>query len=261
MSAPEGTAGRSLSFDRAADYYDNTRIRSEEVEHAVDLIAGNLGGAKRVLEIGVGTGRVALPLAARGHEVFGMDLSLKMMEKLRAKEGGLPIPLVQADASRLPFRDGAFEGAYAIWVLHLIPSWRTVLDELIRAVASGGSIVVARGGRFGEGPWADIEAEFKRFTEAKLPGPDDLDDVDPEMAARGCEVHDLPTKAGIGELTANELLDRLAGNQHSFTWVLDEDTLRRGVEHTRRWAEDRFGDLDAPAPNRFVGQWRRYDLP
>jgi SAM-dependent methyltransferase len=51
----------------------------------------DLAGTGPVLELGIGTGRVALPLARRGHEVHGIDASEAMVEKLRAKTGEIPV--------------------------------------------------------------------------------------------------------------------------------------------------------------------------
>ena len=53
----------------------------------VDFLAG-LAGRGAALELGVGTGRIALPLARRGVRVYGIDLSEAMVARLRAKPGG-----------------------------------------------------------------------------------------------------------------------------------------------------------------------------
>jgi hypothetical protein len=55
-----------------------------------------------VLELAIGTGRVALPLAARGITVEGVDASAAMAERLRAKPGGESIPVTVADMARVP---------------------------------------------------------------------------------------------------------------------------------------------------------------
>ena len=63
---------------------------------AVDLIA-DLAGAGDVLELAIGTGRVALPLAARGINMTGFDASPDMLAKLKEKPGGADIPAHVAD--------------------------------------------------------------------------------------------------------------------------------------------------------------------
>jgi SAM-dependent methyltransferase len=76
-------------------------------ESQVGLLA-ELAGDGRVLELGVGTGRVALPLAARGVAVEGIDASPAMVAQLRAKPGGEVIPVAIGDMASLethgPFR-------------------------------------------------------------------------------------------------------------------------------------------------------------
>ncbi|MPZ69228.1 MAG: methyltransferase domain-containing protein, partial [Actinobacteria bacterium] len=122
----------SVSFDRAAGYYDGTRSLSPGAEGAItELLAGQLAGLGSILEIGVGTGRISLPLHAAGIDMTGVDLSLPMMEVLRRKNGGrAPFPLGLADATRLPFADDSFGGAVVCHVFHLIPPWTEAADEL-----------------------------------------------------------------------------------------------------------------------------------
>jgi ubiquinone/menaquinone biosynthesis C-methylase UbiE len=94
----------SVAFDRAAGYYDESRGLGPEVQELVaDRIEEAAGPGARLLEVGVGTGRIALPLHRRGRRVVGVDLSLPMLERYRAKAAaaGLPPPpTVGADATR-----------------------------------------------------------------------------------------------------------------------------------------------------------------
>ena len=78
----------------------------------VDLLAEVAGGA-RALELAVGTGRVALPLAGRGIEVHGVDLSAAMVERLRAKPGAAAITVTVGDmtSTRVP---GTFGLVYLV---------------------------------------------------------------------------------------------------------------------------------------------------
>ena len=76
----------SVTFDRAAGYYDDSRGLDPEVEELVaDRVEEAAGPTGRLLELGVGTGRIALPLHRRGRQVVGVDLSLPMLERYRAK--------------------------------------------------------------------------------------------------------------------------------------------------------------------------------
>ena len=83
------------------------------VEPAVDVLAG-LAGDGAALELGIGTGRIALPLAARGVPVHGIDLSEAMVKRLRAKPGGADIGVTVGDfaTTRVP---GEFSLAYLVF--------------------------------------------------------------------------------------------------------------------------------------------------
>lgn len=88
----------SVAFDRAADYYDATRAFPSGVEQeaaAAIVRAGKLTNSSRVLEIGIGTGRIALPLARHVGEIYGIDLSRPMLLRLRTKQQNEPVNLVQ----------------------------------------------------------------------------------------------------------------------------------------------------------------------
>lgn len=85
--------------ERFADVYDEWYGGISDLEGTVATVAAMAAGAP-VLELGIGTGRVALPLAARGVEVHGVDASTAMVERLRAKPGGADLPVVIGDFAR-----------------------------------------------------------------------------------------------------------------------------------------------------------------
>jgi SAM-dependent methyltransferase len=97
-----------LSFgpDTAADY-DARNIRGDEPE-TVDFLAGLVGDG-RALELAIGTGRIAVPLAARGIPVDGIELSPDMAAKLRAKPEAAGIGLTMGD-----FADVGVDGTYRL---------------------------------------------------------------------------------------------------------------------------------------------------
>ena len=83
----------------AASYDDDTDVRFSDGHLALEsgFLAELAGTGGRALELAIGTGRVALPLAARGVEVHGIDLSEAMVARLRAKPGGDAIPVEIGD--------------------------------------------------------------------------------------------------------------------------------------------------------------------
>ncbi len=93
--------------DRIADVYDGL-YENLDTEGAVATLAGLAGGGP-VLELAIGTGRLALPLAERGLDVHGIDASAAMVAKLRGKPGGDRIPVTMGD-----FADVAVDGPYSL---------------------------------------------------------------------------------------------------------------------------------------------------
>ena len=87
--------------DRVAARYDEV-YRDLDPTDAVDALVRLAGGRGPVLELAIGTGRIALPLAERGVEVHGVDASEAMVERLRAKPGGDRIPVTMGDFADVP---------------------------------------------------------------------------------------------------------------------------------------------------------------
>ena len=111
MSVEASTFG-----DRMADVYDELHEHlstPQYVQPMVDLLA-QLGGAGPALELGIGTGRIALPLANRGIEVHGIDASEGMLAKLREKPGGKELPVTIGDFSEVGV-DGRYSLVYAVF--------------------------------------------------------------------------------------------------------------------------------------------------
>ncbi|HEX2181885.1 MAG TPA: class I SAM-dependent methyltransferase [Rubrobacteraceae bacterium] len=94
MNPPEYDAG--TYGDRMAGVYDDWFGTPGNTDEVVSFLS-ELAGQGRALELGVGTGRIALPLAEKGIEVHGIDASEAMVEKLRAKPGGQDIPVTIGD--------------------------------------------------------------------------------------------------------------------------------------------------------------------
>lgn len=91
----------------SAEIYDATSQRGDEEATVAFLERMAAGG--RVLELAIGTGRIALPLALRGIDIDGIDIAPAMVAKLRAKPGGERIPVTIGN-----FADVAVSGAYRL---------------------------------------------------------------------------------------------------------------------------------------------------
>lgn len=83
--------------DRFAEVYDDWYADVTDVDATVARLAALASGRGPILELGIGTGRLALPLARLGFDVRGVDASTAMVERLRAKPGGAALPVAVAD--------------------------------------------------------------------------------------------------------------------------------------------------------------------
>jgi SAM-dependent methyltransferase len=104
--------------ERVAARYDESAEISEMfdpavVDPVVNLLV-ELAGSGRALELGIGTGRIALPLAQRGVPVHGIELSQAMVARLRAKPGGEDIGVTIGDFATATV-DGTFSVAYLVF--------------------------------------------------------------------------------------------------------------------------------------------------
>jgi SAM-dependent methyltransferase len=119
--------------------------------HAVETTAAflaELAGAGRALELGIGTGRIALPLSRRGVAVHGIDMSRAMVDRLRAKPGGDAIGVTIGDFATTKV-EGAFSLAYLVFntIMNLttqaeqVACFRNVADHL----EPGGTFVIEVG--------------------------------------------------------------------------------------------------------------------
>jgi len=261
---PAGTGSGSIRFDRAAEFYDRTRALLPEAERAtVDLLRAELAGRGRCLEVGVGTGLISLPLHRAGVPMVGLDLSGPMLAKLVEKAGGaIPFPLVLADATRMPFRDGAFGSAIVRWVFHLVPEWQRLVEELDRVIGPGGTALVSLGG------FKDTWGIVDRFLELAggVPFAVGLDPRDPAALDREFERHGararlLPPIATHDDTTVGQFLNEMDAGMHSWTWRVPDDVRRRVGPELRTWAAARFGSLERQVEPDLQILWRAYDLP
>ncbi len=105
--------GPSTYGDHIADAYDAWFHPPSDPAAAIDFLA-ELVGSGPALELAIGTGRIALPLATRGVEIQGIDASAAMVAKLREKPGGTDIPVTMGDFADVPV-EGRFQLVFVVF--------------------------------------------------------------------------------------------------------------------------------------------------
>jgi len=136
--------------ERVAAGYDESAAEMFDagiVGPAIDFLAEIAGGG-RALELGIGTGRIALPLVQRGVPVYGIDLSEAMVARLRAKPGGEDIGVTIGDFATTEVK-GLFSVAYLVFNTIMNLTTQAAQVECFRNVAAhlepGGCFVIEVG--------------------------------------------------------------------------------------------------------------------
>jgi SAM-dependent methyltransferase len=129
----------------AAEQYDRN-VRGDE-DDAVAFLA-ELSGSGPALELAIGTGRIGLPLAARGVTVEGIDLSPDMVAQLRRKPGGEAIPVTIGDFAEVPV-EGTYRLVYIVFntffnLLHQDEQVRCFENVAAHLAEDGAFVIEAR---------------------------------------------------------------------------------------------------------------------
>lgn len=253
----------SVSFDHAADSYDATRAESEEISRALtDALLAELRSASagRLFEIGIGTGRIARPVAERGARVTGIDIAPRMMAKLQEQVApdAAPVDLAIGDVTALPYADGAFQLAVSVHVLHLVSSWERTLEELRRVLSPGGAYL-HHFARYGEpNPWTasltirDEILDDMGVVRRQRPREEQIAN---KLRALGAGVREVVYYRGEERNAPNDWLERARNRVDSWTWEVPLDVYPTFMERYEDRCRAHYGDM-----NRIHPQPMQYEL-
>jgi SAM-dependent methyltransferase len=142
------------------DLYDETRVFNHDCFHAAMGWLVDRFPPQEFSDIfypGIGTGRVAIPLAEKGYRITGVDISKRMLSLLESKLGQtkqpLPISLRKADVTELPFGTATFDMVMAVHLFYFIGNWQTAVAEITRVLKSDSPLVLMHTGTGAEIPF------------------------------------------------------------------------------------------------------------
>jgi SAM-dependent methyltransferase len=211
----------SIAFDRIADKYDETRGGEERARWCAAVLREYLP-ARRLVEIGVGTGIVAKQLADSGFDVVGLDISRPMLERARERLGHR---VAEGDAHQLPFATSSVTAAYSVWVLHLVADAGQVFREVARVLEPGGRYIVV-GARTVDEP-SDVERISETLKERLAPwhGADHPDRLDELAVAAGLQVGVRGETQWVQfSESPLEAANRIEQRTYSWLWDIDDNT-------------------------------------
>lgn len=255
----------SVSFDRVATRYDATRGYTPTVaaEIANGLMRlGKLHVGSAILEIGIGTGRIALPLLARGVNITGVDISPRMLAQLTAKyaeqrgdppaSGWGSLTTQIADMTALPFADAHFDAVVAVHVLHLVPGWQRALDEALRVIRPGGAFLLGQDVSQPGAPTHQIQDHWHTLitelgASTARPGAQGYDEIADALRARGHTLEEATIASWQSAHSPQSVLTYIGDRVWSQTWSIPDDIFAESMRRLTRWVDERFaGRLDTP---------------
>lgn len=214
----------------------------------VDEVAA--GYSLRIIEPGIGTGRIALPLAAMGHHVKGTDISQPMLDACQHSASQLSITnhfdLCLADAMDLPVADQEFDLGIIAQVLYLIPDWPAVFDELARVVKPGGHVIHLTEPTTENEPLALWSSTWREMIEATgyrhLAQSPSEDDIHAEFLRRWPDVQVRELASWTFGQTVAEATRDYANRLRPLYTSVSEDEFNRVVAEFLGWADETFPD-------------------
>jgi SAM-dependent methyltransferase len=261
-----------VNFDRAAAFYDATRALPDGVAEQVrDAIVDRVGArpGTRFLEVGVGTGRIALPFVRAGHAYCGIDLSAAMLGALREKAIAGPAQpgLACADAMALPFRPGVFDVVLLIHVIHLVDDHLETLGEVRRVLRPNGRVIIsanayteqerrdAEGGRMPTGArlvtsrWNAILSELGLDQRRRRPQGQWISDeaLTADLGRLGASVERVVlVRYQDRARTAREVAAAHRDRIFSSDWPIPDDIHAEAARRLERWLETEHRAPDEP---------------
>jgi len=249
----------SRSFDRAADYYDQTRELPEPIAtYGIPALLQHVAPHGKILDVGTGTGRISVPLLRLGADVIGIDLALNMMGKLRQKYPAARV--AQADAARLPFAARQFDAVLTTHVMHLIGPWREALREYQRVLKPGGVYIDSTQWHAASSQLTRIRDKWRELVEAqgaqwRRPGVQSHPELEAELQRAGGRVETVEVLRYYATATPRERLDQIHSRVCSDAWDVSDRVFEATFKEITAWTQKELGSLDEP-----ITEERRFTL-
>lgn len=219
-------------------------------------------GQARILEIGVGTGRIARPVVAAGCRVVGFDVSANMLREAVALPG---LALLQADMHELPFVSRSFDAVMAVHVLHLARDWQQVLTQAARTLRPGGAFIQGDDWMDPQSVVGQLRDELRRLAMALSPGtkPPSAGISKGKFLAElgGVDVTEATAAEWTTWISPAERLAAIENRMDAESWFLPDKVFDILFRQLQTYAAETWPDLEEKQPviRRFVLKITRGD--
>jgi ubiquinone/menaquinone biosynthesis C-methylase UbiE len=277
-----------ISFDSIAHAYDSSRgyppMVAQQIGKNLDQIA-NGSPQTKYLEVGVGTGRIAIPLVSLGRAYTGVDISAKMLVKLEENlkmlgwstndttvrpwgsfsgenleyqptvyryaryNPSASMRLVISDVEQLPFYEDTFDIVIAAYIFHLVDGWQEAIQEILRVLRSGGVFLRCWDKR----DRSDINLINKQWDAITYelgwtdsrPKESINDLITQWLQKRGLQSEEQCILTWEEKKKPREELQDIANRRWSRLWNVPNSIFNLSLEYLYKWATQYYGDLDS----------------
>jgi SAM-dependent methyltransferase len=256
--------GQRVDFSANALLYDRRHGSVLAPDVARSLVSsGAMERGARILDIGAGTGRVAIAFASIGCETVAIEPALPMLIELRRKAAEHPVELVAGEGARLPFSRRKFDGVILARILYLMSDWRAVLREACDVLRPGGLLFHEWGNGQPDEGWVQIREKARAMfqcagiEEPFHPGVRSEAEVDQLLMGLGF-IRSTDLVIGPGSaMTLRNFLERMESGELSYLWNVPKQVQESCLPLLKKWSEDTFDlELKAPIPREI--QWTIY---
>jgi SAM-dependent methyltransferase len=219
----------------AGDYDDTSGLLDPTAE--IELLS-ELSGGLPILEFGIGTGRLAIPLAQRGHRVVGFEGAPEMAAILRSKAGGEEIPVIVGDFSQIAVEERFGLVALVMNTIYALPDQESQVrcfENAARHLRSGGVFVVDA--------WIPDPGAFRDGRAIRL-----VALTDGAATVELAEIHPAAQRMNTNKVFLRDGELKIFPANHRYAWPAELDLMARlaGMRLKHRWQDwvkTPFGDV------------------
>lgn len=253
-----------VDFSGNATVYDRrhgallSRADADRLCEAARLRAGT-----KVLDVGAGTGRVAIPLADTGCAVTAVEPATGMVAELRAKSQRSLVTVIAGEGAHLPFAAASFDAVVIARLLYLTPDWQQILAEARRVLVSAGSLLHEWGNGQSDEPWVQVREKARQLFESAgvtapfHPGVRAEADVERRLEELGFVRAGGVSMGGGPVMPLAQFLQRLVDGELSYTWAIPETVRAACLPRLVSWTRQTF-DIEAPTAMPREMSWNVY---
>ncbi len=248
------TSYTDMSFAAVAPRYNAINAVPAAAADQLGRCLAAAAGPGPALDMGCGAGRIAVPVAAAGLPVVGIDLDRNMLQQAHHSAAGLSFHALRGTISRLPFADNSFSSVLSINVLHLVPDWPAVLQEAMRVLQPGGRFIQGRDWLDPHSPAGLMRTQLRMIVGTLEPGLRPTAAASPQVMAEaltalgGRTDADLTAAAWQTPASPAGLLREMAARGHNETWMLPTALLTAALERLSDWVAASYADPEAVLP-------------